>query len=177
MRLTSMDDDPETKQASLVLMSSFVGKLGHWVQQNIEVVYSLASAIQLVDLVRFGFVIEDCQVENSNLLVKSEQGNSDVPDYTRKFNDYHVFWKSEISKNFGTYLYIMGLRFGPLRADFMSAYSLGKFNSLSELQLHATRSNLCRLPATYRVDSQRQLQSAGPKTSGSSKSIWKKQKH
>ncbi len=92
------------------------------------------------------------------MLVKLEQGNLDVADYIRKFNDYHSVWKSEICEIFGNYLYIMGLRSGPLRADLMLAYSLGKLNSLSELQLHAARSNLCRLSATSRVDSQRQLQ-------------------
>ncbi len=71
----------------------------------------------------------------------------------------------------------MGLRSGPLRADLMSAYSLGKFNSLSDLQLHAARSNLCRLPATSRVDVQRQLPSTGSKPSSSGKSSWKKQKY
>ena len=40
----------------------------------------------------------------------------------------------------------MGIRSRPLRAELMSAYSLVKFNCLSELQLHATRSNLCRVP-------------------------------
>ncbi len=102
-------------------------------------------------------MIKDYQAENLNLLVKLEQGNSDVPDYARKFNDYYSCWKPEVSEKNGTYLYIMGLRFGPLRADLMSAYSLGIFNSLSDLQLHAARSNLCRLPATSRVDLQRQL--------------------
>ncbi len=58
----------------------------------------------------------------------------------------------------------MGLRFGPLRADLMSAYSLGKFNFLSDLQLHAARSILCRLPTTSRVDAQRQLPPDGLKT-------------
>ncbi len=93
-------------------------------------------------------MIKDYQAKNLNLLVKLEQGNSDVPDYTLKFNDYYRFWKPEVSEKIGTYLYIMGLRFGPLRADLILAYSLGKFNSLAELQLHAARSNLCRLPTT-----------------------------
>jgi hypothetical protein len=43
MRLTTMGVDPETKQASLIFMSSFTGKLGHWAQQNIEALYSLTS--------------------------------------------------------------------------------------------------------------------------------------
>ena len=91
------------------------------------------------------------------MLVNLEQGYSDVPDHTRKFNDSHSFWKSEISELFGTYLYMLGLRFGPLRADLMSAYSLGKLNLLSELLLHAARSNLCWITTTSRVDSQRHL--------------------
>jgi hypothetical protein len=100
-------------------MSSFTRKFGHWAQQNTEVLHSLTSVTQLVYLERISFVIKDYQAENLNLLVKLEQGNSDVSDYTRKFNVYHSFWKSEISEKFGTYLYIMGLRFGPLRADIM----------------------------------------------------------
>ena len=133
MRLTTMGVDLATKQASLILMSSFTGKLRHWEQHNAEALFSLTFVTQLVDLVRSSFVIKDYQGENSILLVKLKQGNSDVPDYTRKFNDYHSFWKSEIFEKFGTYLYIMGLDSGSLRADLMSVYSLGQFNSLSEL--------------------------------------------
>ena len=59
MRLTTMGVDPETKQASLILMASFIGKLGHWAQQNIEALYSLNSVTQLVDRVRSSFVIKD----------------------------------------------------------------------------------------------------------------------
>ena len=75
MRLTSMGVDNETKQASLVLVSSFSGKLGHWAQQNTKALHSLSSVTQLVDLVRSSFVIKDYQAENINLLVKREQGN------------------------------------------------------------------------------------------------------
>jgi hypothetical protein len=51
MRLTAMGVDHETKQASLILMSSFTGNLGHWAQRNTEVVYSLTYVTQHVDLV------------------------------------------------------------------------------------------------------------------------------
>ncbi len=88
-----------------------------------------------------------------------------------------VFCKPEVSEKNGTYLYIMSLRSGPFRADLMSAYSLGKFNSLSDLQQHAARSNLCRLPTTSRVDAQRQLPSPSSKPFGSGKDNWKNQKH
>ena len=56
MRLTTMGVDPETKQASLILMSSFNGKLGHWAQHNTEALYSLTFVTQFVDLVRSSFV-------------------------------------------------------------------------------------------------------------------------
>jgi len=120
MRLTTMGVDPETKQASLILITSFIGKLGHWAKQNTDALYSLNSVTQLVNLVRLGFVIKDFKAEKMNLLVILEQGNSDVPDYTRKFNDYHSFGKSGIYEKIGNYLYVMGLRSGPLRADLMS---------------------------------------------------------
>ncbi len=100
MRLISMSVDPETKQASLSLMFSFTGKFGHVAQHNNEALYSLTFVTQIVDLVRSSFVIKDCQAENLNLLVKLEQGNLDVPDYTRKFNDYHiVFGNLKFPKN------------------------------------------------------------------------------
>ena len=61
MRLTTMGVDPETKQASLILMSSFIGKLGHWAQHNTEALYSLTSVTKLVDLVSSSFRIKDYQ--------------------------------------------------------------------------------------------------------------------
>ena len=41
---------------------------------------------------------------------------------------------------------MLGLRSGPLQPDMMFALGLGKFKSLYELQLHASRSTLSRLP-------------------------------
>ena len=55
MRLTTMGVDLETKQASLILMSSFTGKLGRWAQLNTEALYTLTFVTQLVDLVRSSF--------------------------------------------------------------------------------------------------------------------------
>ena len=106
MRLTTMGVDLETKQASLIPMSSFIGKLGHWAQLNTEALCSLTYVTQLVELVRFSFVMTCNQAENLNFLVKLEQGNLDVFGYTRKFNDYHSFWKTKMSGKFATYLYI-----------------------------------------------------------------------
>ena len=36
MRLTTMDVDHETKQASIILLFPFTGKWGHWAHQNNE---------------------------------------------------------------------------------------------------------------------------------------------
>jgi len=60
MRLASIGVDPETKQANLILMFSCTGKLEHLEQQsNTKALYSLNFVIQLVDLVRSGFVIKE----------------------------------------------------------------------------------------------------------------------
>jgi hypothetical protein len=67
-----MGVDYETKQASLILMSSFIGKLGHWAQPNTAALYGLTFVSQLVDLARSSFVIKDYQAENLNLLIKLE---------------------------------------------------------------------------------------------------------
>ena len=60
IKLTAMGVDSDTIQASLILMSSFTGKLGHWAQQNNEILYNLNSVSQLVDFVRSSFVEKDC---------------------------------------------------------------------------------------------------------------------
>jgi len=123
MRRTTMVVDPETKQASLVLMSSFTVKLRHWAQQHIEALYSLTSVTQLVDLAMSSFVIKDYQAEKLNLLVKLEQDNSDVPDYTRKFNDYFSFWKPEVSqKNWNLFVH-----YGSPFWSFESRFVVGLF--------------------------------------------------
>jgi len=64
MRLTTMGVNPQTKQASLILMSSFTGKLRHWAQQNTEAIYSLTSVTHLVDLLRTSFVIKRLRTPN-----------------------------------------------------------------------------------------------------------------
>ena len=101
---------------------------------------------QLVDFVRSSFAVKDNQTKHLQLLIKCEQNGLEILEYIRKFNDSYSFWKSEISEKCVVYLFVLGLRSGPLRADLMFAYGLGKFRSLSELQLHASRSTLSRLP-------------------------------
>jgi len=73
IKLTTMGVDLDTRQASLILMSSFTGKLGHWVQQNTEVLYNLNSVSQLVEFVRSSFVVKDYHAAHLQLLIKVEQ--------------------------------------------------------------------------------------------------------
>ena len=117
IKLATMGVDPDTKQASLILMSFLTGKLGHWAHQNTEVLYYLSYVSQLVDFVRSKFVVTNYQAEHLQLLIKVEQSGLDISDYIRKFNDSYKFRKSEISEKFAVYLFVLGLRSGPLRAD------------------------------------------------------------
>jgi len=172
IKLTTMDVDPYTRQANLILISSFTGKLGHWAHQNTEVLYNLNSVSQLVDFVRSNFVVKDYQAEHLQLLSKVEQNGLDISEYIRKFNDSYSFWKSEISKKCVVYLFVSGLRNGPLRADLMSAYGLGKLKSLSELQLHASRSTLS-IPPTGTQKPEAQKPMTYSKGALSKKSTWR----
>jgi hypothetical protein len=173
IKLTAMGVDPDTKQASLILMSSFTGKLGHWAQQNTEVLYNLNSVSQLVDFVRSSFVVKDYQAEHLQLLIKCEQNGHDISEYIRKFNDSFSFWKSDISEKCAVYLFVLGLRSGPLRADLMSAYGLGKFKSLSELQLHASRSTLSRLPTVTQKAEAHKSTTFHPRGAAPRKGTWR----
>jgi len=58
-KLTTMGVDHDSRQASLILMSSFTRKVGHWLRQNTEVLYNLKSVFQLIDFVRSSFVVKD----------------------------------------------------------------------------------------------------------------------
>ena len=89
---------------------------------------------------------------------KVEQNGLDISEYMCKFNDSYIFWKSEISEKCDVYLFVVGLRSCPLRTDLMSAYGLGTFKSLSELQLRASRRALSRLPTgTQKHETQKQM--------------------
>jgi len=63
MKLMAMDLDPKAKQAILILMSSFSGKLGHWAEKNTKVLYNLKYVSRLVAFVRSKFVVKDSQAE------------------------------------------------------------------------------------------------------------------
>jgi hypothetical protein len=68
----------------------------------------------------------------------------------------------------------MGLQSGRLRDDLMSNYVIGKLTSLFNLQIHASRSSLCRLPSgAKKQPSQPSLQMARPRIPQARKSSWK----
>ena len=50
MRMTTMGVDLEAKQASLILVSFFIGKLGHWARHNIEALYCIIYVTQMSTL-------------------------------------------------------------------------------------------------------------------------------
>ena len=92
--LTTIGVNSTTRQANLILISSFTGKLGHWAQQNTEVLYNLNSVSQLVYFVRSSFVVKEYHTEHLQLLIKVEQNGLDILDYIRKFNDSYSFRKT-----------------------------------------------------------------------------------
>jgi hypothetical protein len=133
MKLTTMGVDLEIKQAGLILMRIFMGKLQHRAQKNTEDLYNLSSVSQLVEFVRIIFVVKYCQAKHLHILIRIKPNRLLNPEHIRKFNNSYIFWKSEIYEEFLVYIFWSGLRSGPLRAYLMSTYGLRKVKLLFEL--------------------------------------------
>jgi hypothetical protein len=53
-------------------------------------------------------------------LVKLDQFDKSLHEYTQEFNYSYSYWKDDISVKVVAYLYIGGLRVGALKADLMT---------------------------------------------------------
>ncbi len=77
-------------------------------------------------------------------IIKLDQPNKSLHDYTQDFRSSYSNWKDDISVKVASYLYIGGLRNGSLRADLMSNWQAGKYATLMALQTDAAKNSLWR---------------------------------
>ncbi len=78
--------NPDSKHVVFVLVSSFTGKLGNWASDHNTKIYDLATLDDLIDYIRIGFSIEDVEGKNVYILLRLEQGEKTLHDYTQEFN-------------------------------------------------------------------------------------------
>ncbi len=77
-------------------------------------------------------------------LIKLEQSDKSLREYTHDFYNSYSYWKDDISVKVASYLYIGGLRNGSLRADLMSDWQANKYATLMVLQTNAAKNSLWR---------------------------------
>ena len=75
-------------------------------------------------------------------LIKLDQSDKSLHEYTQDFNNSYSYWKDDISIKVASYLYIGGLKNGSLRADLMSNWQAGKYATLMALQTDAAKNSL-----------------------------------
>ena len=69
-----------------MLVSSFTGKLGDWASDHNSEIYEMKTMNEPINHVRVGFSIEDIEGKNLYSLLRLEQGEFSLHDYTQEFN-------------------------------------------------------------------------------------------
>jgi len=92
--------------------------------------------------VRVSFSNEDLEAMNLDSLIKLDQFDKSLHEYTQESNSSYSYWKDDIVVKAATYLYIGGLRVGALRADLMTNWQTGKYDSLLTLQNGAAKNSV-----------------------------------
>jgi len=136
--------DPDSNQAVVILVSSFTCKLGNLAADHNAEIYGLQTLNDLITYVRVGFSIEDVEGKNLYSLIRVQQGEKSLTDYTQEFNSSYAYWKNSIDIKAAVYIYIGGLKNGALRADLMTNWQCNKYPSLIALQNDAVKNSLWR---------------------------------
>jgi hypothetical protein len=144
LKIKGFGINPDSKQGVVVLVSSFTGKLGNWASDHSTEIYELTTIDDLIDYIRVGFSIEDVEGKNLYILLRLEQGEKSLHDYTQEFNTSYAWWKKSIDIKAAVYMYIGGLKNGALRADLMTNWQSGKYLSIIALQNDAAKNSLWR---------------------------------
>ena len=117
LKIREFGINPDSKQIVVVLVSSFTRKQGKWASYHSTEIYNIATVDDLIDYIRVGFSIEDVEGKNVNILLRLEQGEKYLHDYTQEFDTSYAWWKKSIGIKAAVYVYIGELENGSFRAD------------------------------------------------------------
>jgi hypothetical protein len=109
--------DPNSRDVDTVVVSSFTGSLGNWAGDHLDKIFKLGSIDALTTYVRVGFSNEDLENKNLYSLIKLDQVDKSLHEYTQEFNSSYNYWKDDISVKVEVYLYIGELKNGSVRAE------------------------------------------------------------
>ena len=94
--------------------------------------------------VRISFSNEELEGKNLYCLIKLDQIDKSVHEYTREFNNSYSYWKDDISVKVAAYLYIGRLKNGSVRANLMTNWQTGKYATLMDLHNDVAKNYLWR---------------------------------
>ena len=126
LKIKGFGVDPNSREAVMVVVSSFTGSLGNWAADHADEICKLDSIDALTTFVRVIFTNEDLEGKNLYSLIKLDQGDKSFHEYSQEFNSSYSYWKDYIAVKVAVYLYIGGLKNGSVRADFMFNWQTGK---------------------------------------------------
>ena len=101
----------------MVVVSSFTGHQGNWAAYHADEILKLDSIYALTAYVRVSFSNGDLEGMNLYSLIKLDQFDKSLREYTHEFNSSYFYWKDDISVKAVAYLYIGGLRVGACRLN------------------------------------------------------------
>ena len=90
-------------------MSSFTGHLGDWAAYHADEIFMLDNIDALTEYVRVNFSNEDLEGINLYSLVKLDQFDKSLHDYTQELNSSYSYRKDDISVKTAAYWWIEGL--------------------------------------------------------------------
>ena len=121
--------------------------LGNWAADHADEIFKLDNIDALTAYVRVRFPSEDLGGMNLYSLIKLDQFDKSLHEYTYGFNKSYSYWKDDISVKAAAYLYIGSLKDGALRADLITNWQACKYESLLTLQNAAAKNSLWRSTA------------------------------
>ena len=110
LKIKGFGIDPYSREAVTVIVSSFKGYLGNWAADHADEIFKLDSIDALTAYVRVSFSNEDLEGMNLYSLIKLDQFDKSLHEYTQEFNSSYSYWKGDISVKVAAYLYLGGLR-------------------------------------------------------------------
>jgi hypothetical protein len=121
-----------------------MGHLGNWIADHAGEIFKLESIDALTAYVRVSFSNEDLEDTNLYSLIKLDEFDKSLHEYTQELNNSNSYWKNYISVKVAAYLYIGGLKVGALRTDLMTNWHTSKYDSLIALQNDPAKNSLWR---------------------------------
>jgi hypothetical protein len=112
--------DLNSKEAVTVVVSSFTGSLGNWAADHMDEIFKLDSIDAFTAYVRVSFSNEVLEGKNLYSLIKLDQIDKSLHEYTQELNSCYIYWKDDISVKVAAYVYIGGLKNGSVRPDLMT---------------------------------------------------------